>query len=193
MRDFEDYCWRDLMTDEMRRIFAAYHRERGIASRPAVVVVHPHSGFTATVQATWHQEADRLVQEARRRRLPVFHSVPPVESATMKIAPVAGERICTRPCESAFFFSDLEAALTRANANGVIICGAPTSGAVRATAVEAKSYGYKVAIAEDTTGDEADLLHKMALFDVAHKYADVMTLDELLAALAKMPAAEALT
>ena len=32
-------------------------------------------------------------------------------------------------------------------------------------------------------GDEATLLHKMALFDIAHKYAEVMTLQELVNAL----------
>jgi hypothetical protein len=60
------------------------------------------------------------------------------------------------------------------------IIHAPTSGAVRATAVEAKSFGHKAAVAEDATGDEASLLHKIALFDIAHKYADVMSLEELL-------------
>jgi len=45
------------------------------------------------------------------------------------------------------------------------------------------SYGYKVAIVEETVGDESGFLHKMALFDVAHKYADVMSLEELLAQL----------
>jgi isochorismate hydrolase len=38
-------------------------------------------------------------------------------------------------------------------------------------------------MAEETVGDESDFLHKMALFDVAHKYADVMSLEELLAQL----------
>ena len=28
MRDFEDYCWRDLLTPDMVKIYAAYHRER---------------------------------------------------------------------------------------------------------------------------------------------------------------------
>jgi isochorismate hydrolase len=67
---------------------------------------------------------------------------------------------------------------------GLILCGATTSGALRATAVEAKSYGYRVAIAEEATADEAGLLHKMALFDIAHKYGDVMSLDEMLAMMA---------
>jgi hypothetical protein len=35
-----------------------------------------------------------------------------------------------------------------------------------------------------TREDESSFLHGIALFDVAHKYADVLSLDELLAALA---------
>jgi hypothetical protein len=46
--------------------------------------------------------------------------------------------------------------------------------------VEGKSFGYKVAIAEDAVGDVSSFLHKVALFEIAHKYADVMSLDELI-------------
>ena len=32
-----------------------------------------------------------------------------------------------------------------------------------------KSFGYKVAIAEDAVGDVSSFLHKVALFEIAHK------------------------
>ncbi|MDB5598481.1 MAG: N-carbamoylsarcosine amidase [Xanthobacteraceae bacterium] len=182
MREFEDYCWRDLLTPDMEKIYAAYHRERGLSSRPAVVVIHPHQPFGA-VQSGWQDTVLRLVDTARSLGLKVIHSVPPGAALETRIAARAGEPLCLRTTESAFFFADLEAHLTRSRSNGVILCGAPTSGAVRATAVESKSFGYKTAIAEDATGDEASLLHKVALFDVAHKYADVMTADEIIDAL----------
>jgi hypothetical protein len=54
------------------------------------------------------------------------------------------------------------------------------SSALRASAVEGKSFGYKVAIAED---DLSTFLHKVALFEIAHKYADVMSLKELVSQL----------
>jgi maleamate amidohydrolase len=179
MRTFEDYCWRDILTPEMELIFSAYHRTRGVASRPALVVIHPQTDFRATAQPGWADMARRLISEARTREIAVVHSVPP------SAAPIAdllesSEPISLRPRESAFFFADLGLHLTRAQANGVILCGASTSGALRATAVEAKSSGYKTAIAEDAVADEASLLHKVALFDVAHKYADVMTTDEII-------------
>ena len=40
-------------------------------------------------------------------------------------------------------------------------------------------------MAEETTGDEASLLHKVALFDIAHKYADIMSSQEILTELRK--------
>lgn len=184
MRDFEDYCWRDLLSPDMVKIYSAYHRPRGLPSHPALVVIHPPSGFTANGEE-WCGAVRHLSDVMRELALPVIHSVRPNEACDTRLAVWPDEVICRRTTESAFLLSDLEAHLTRARANGVILCGAPTSGALRATAVEAKSFGYKTAVAEDATGDEASLLRKMALFDVAHKYADVMTTEEIIAILTR--------
>ena len=173
MRDFEDYCWRDLVNDEVRYIYSPYVRERGVGRDPALLIVHPHRSHGEA----WLPGAKRLTAHARRRQLPVVHSV---SEGRLAFPAQPGEPLCARPCESAFFSSDLERTLTARGAGSLIVCGAPTSGALRATAVEGKSYGYKVAIAEETVVDESGFLHKMALFDIAHKYADVMSLDELL-------------
>jgi len=183
MREFEDYGWRDLLTDDMVQIFSAYHRPRALSTRPALVIVHPPAGFNASIQPDWLPAVVRLHDAAHAAGIPVILSVPPGTSVGPELAGKPFFHRCARPCESAFFFSDLAAAMTRADGDGLIVCGAPTSGAVRATAVEAKSYGFKAALAEETIGDEAALLHKVALFDIAHKYADVMTLDELIAAI----------
>lgn len=183
MRSFEDYCWRDIVSDEMVHIFSAYHRERSVPKRSALIVVHPAKDFVATVQPDWPLAARRIAETARRLGLAVIHSVPAGASPVTQLPALENEPVCRRPCDSAFLFTDLEAILTRSGSSGIVVCGAPTSGAVRVTAVEGKSYGYKVAIAEEATGDQAALLHKIALFDVAHKYADVMSADELLASM----------
>jgi nicotinamidase-related amidase len=185
MRAFEDYCWRDILTDDLTRVYSAYHRERSVKRGSAVLVVHPSRNFDAAIQADWSKAALRLVEEARAQGLTVLHSVPPGAEPDPAVEPTPTEPVCSRPCDSAFFFSNLEGVLVRTRAKGIVICGAPTSGAVRATAVDAKSFGHKTAIAEEATGDEASLLHKVALFDMAHKYADVMSLDEVLSELRK--------
>ncbi|MGQ0656309.1 MAG: isochorismatase family protein [Betaproteobacteria bacterium] len=169
MRPFEDYCWRDLVDDEVRHIYSPYVRDRAVGRRPALLAVHG---------APWPHAATRFVEEARRRKIPVVHS-----ANALAIGARPGEAVCARPCESAFFSSDLERTLTRLGAGALVVCGAPTSGAVRASAVEGKSFGYKVALAEEAVADQTAFLHKIALFDMAHKYADVMSLEELLAQL----------
>jgi hypothetical protein len=176
MRDFEDYCWRGLITPEIEHIYSPYLRDRGVGEAPALLVIHPAS----PVAGDWTAAAVQLVARARERGVPVVHSLPPGAAPIAALAPREAEPVSPRPCESAFFSSDLERALTRAGARSLVICGAPTSGAVRASAVEGKSFGYRVALAEETVGDVASMLHRLALFDIAHKYGDVMSADELL-------------
>lgn len=182
MRGFEEYCWRDLLSDEMATIYAAYHRERRVAARSVVLVIHPGDGFRPTT-GDWHGATAQIVGEARGIGLPILHSIPRGTLAAARVAPQPRDPVFARVCDSAFFFCDLEAVLTRLDATGIILCGAPTSGALRASTIEAKSYGYHAAIAEEAVADESALLHKMALFDLAHKYADVMAVDELIEAL----------
>jgi nicotinamidase-related amidase len=176
MRDFEDYCWRGLITPGIEYIYSPYVRDRSVGPRPAVLVIHP----SGAVPGPWSETARRLVGTARERGIPVVHSLPPGASPLPALAPREAEPVSPRPCESAFFSSDLERVLTRLDAQSMVICGAPTSGAVRASAVEGKSFGYRVALAEESVGDVSSMLHRLALFDIAHKYGDVMALDELL-------------
>jgi nicotinamidase-related amidase len=184
MRDFEDYCWRDVVTEAELHIYSAYVRERAVGRRPALLVVHPGTVAAKTLPTAWTGAAVRLLAEARRRGMTVVHTLPPGATPLGALSPAQGEPVCARPCESAFFSTDLERTLTTAHAGSLIVCGAPTSGALRASVIEGKSFGYKVALAEEATGDESVFLHKIALFDLAHKYGDLMSLDELLEQLA---------
>jgi nicotinamidase-related amidase len=61
----------------------------------------------------------------------------------------------------------------------LIVCGESTSGCVRASTVDAYSYGFHVSIVEECTFDRSDFIHKTNLFDLHHKYVDVMHLDEV--------------
>jgi nicotinamidase-related amidase len=66
----------------------------------------------------------------------------------------------------------------------LIVCGESTSGCVRASVVDGYSNGFHVTVVEECTFDRAELTHKVNLFDMHHKYADVMHVDEVLAHLA---------
>ena len=61
------------------------------------------------------------------------------------------------------------------------MCGESTSGCVRASVVDAYSNGFHVTIVEQCTYDRSALIHKVNLFDLHHKYADVMQLEEVVA------------
>jgi nicotinamidase-related amidase len=61
----------------------------------------------------------------------------------------------------------------------LLVCGESTSGCVRASTVDAYSNGFHVSIVEECTFDRSELIHKVNLFDLHHKYVDVMHLDEV--------------
>ena len=50
---------------------------------------------------------------------------------------------------------------------------------MRASTVDAYSYGFHTVVVEECTYDRSMLSHKVNLFDLHHKYADVMHLDEV--------------
>ena len=48
------------------------------------------------------------------------------------------------------------------------------------SAVDAYSYGFHKVVVEECTYDRSMLSHKINLFDLHHKYADVMHVDEVI-------------
>jgi nicotinamidase-related amidase len=60
----------------------------------------------------------------------------------------------------------------------VLIAGTTTSGCVRASVIDAFSYNLKVSVVEECVFDRGQASHKINLFDMAMKYADVISLQE---------------
>ncbi len=81
---------------------------------------------------------------------------------------------------SCFFGTDLVSRLTSRGIDTVILTGCTTSGCVRATAVDACSYGFHTIVVEECVGDRAELPHLASLFDVNAKYGDVVSLQRTL-------------
>jgi maleamate amidohydrolase len=79
---------------------------------------------------------------------------------------------------SCFFGTDLAARLVSRRVDTLIITGCTTSGCVRATAVDACSYGFHTIVVEEAVGDRAALPHAASLFDIDAKYGDVVGLGE---------------
>lgn len=97
-----------------------------------------------------------------------------------ELAPEPGELIIYKERASAFFGTPLITHLRKLGAESLIVCGESTSGCVRASTVDAYSYGFHCTVVEECTYDRSMLSHKVSLFDLHHKYADVMHVDDVL-------------
>ncbi len=84
---------------------------------------------------------------------------------------------------SAFHRTDLDSRLQRHGVDSLVVTGLTTSGCVRATAVDGLQYDYRVVVPREAVGDRNPDAHAANLFDLQAKYADVLDLREVLAAL----------
>jgi maleamate amidohydrolase len=96
-----------------------------------------------------------------------------------EFSPHSDDLIVYKERASVFFGTPLIAYLTKLGVDSLIVCGESMSGCVRASVVDAYSYGFHTVVVEECCFDRSDLPYKMNLFDLHHKYADVMHLDEL--------------
>lgn len=94
------------------------------------------------------------------------------------IAPEQRDIVITKGKPSVFFGTLLLSYLTDLQVDSLIVCGTTTSGCVRATVIDGFSYNYKISIVEECTFDRGQTSHKINLFDMNQKYADVVTLKE---------------
>jgi len=107
-----------------------------------------------------------------------------------EFAPQDGDILIRKQRASIFQGTPLIAHLNMLGVQSVIVCGESTSGCVRASCVDAHSNGLHVSLVEECTFDRHELVHKMNLFDLHHKYADVMQVAEVVAHLEGMGAGE---
>lgn len=146
----------------------------------------------------------RLLDAARAKGLPVFFSnvglrrsavekgvwgikvggsseiTPEADAVVRELAPDKNEIIVTKAKASVFFGTQLASMLVSLGADTIIVTGVTTSGCVRATVVDGFSHNFRVIVPAECVGDRAALPHKVSLFDMDMKYADVMDLDEVL-------------
>ncbi|TAJ80866.1 isochorismatase family protein [bacterium] len=130
----------------------------------------------ATVHAT-----NRRIREIKKNSYEIHEA----------FKPEPGDLIIYKERASGFFGTPLVAHLTRMGIDSLIVCGESTSGCVRASVVDAYSYGFHAVVVEECVFDRSPLSHKVSLFDLHHKYADVMHLDEVKRHLQREPVRKA--
>lgn len=106
-----------------------------------------------------------------------------------RVAPEPGDYLLTKRHSSAFIGTELQQVLQHRGIDTLITVGCSTSGCVRQTAVDAQAYGFRSVVVGDAVGDRSWTQHHANLVDLDGKYADVVTSDEALAAIALAGAA----
>lgn len=95
------------------------------------------------------------------------------------IEPKPGELIITKHAPSVFWGTPLIYYLKKLNVDSLIVTGGTTSGCVRASVVDAFSYGYNVTVVEEAVFDRIETSHRMNLFDMQAKFANVVKAKEV--------------
>lgn len=130
-----------------------------------------------TARSNAHLELERLSWGAKQHA-----SAAPQPTAEIQfpepIRPRDDDVFIEKTKPSAFFDTPLIEYLVANGVRQVICCGATTSGCVRASVVDAFSYGFNVAVIGECTADRGELSHATSLFDMSQKYADVISADE---------------
>lgn len=95
-----------------------------------------------------------------------------------EVAPQEGDVVLPKKHPSAFFGTPLVSHLVDLGVDTLFVTGCTTSGCVRASAVDAFAYNFHVVVPHDAVYDRSDTVHRVNLFDLAQKYADVVDTDE---------------
>lgn len=97
------------------------------------------------------------------------------------LGPEPGDLVIQKGRMSAFFGTLLLTHLQERGVDTVIVTGGSTSNCVRATVVDAASYGFRTIVPAEAVFDRFPLSHHVSLFDMDRAYADVVSADEVLA------------
>jgi maleamate amidohydrolase len=98
-----------------------------------------------------------------------------------------GDELIEKQWASAFHRTDLDRRLHERGVDSIVVTGLTTSGCVRATAVDGLQYDYRVVVAREAVGDRNSAAHEANLFDLHAKYADVMSVADIIADLPCAP------
>ena len=121
-----------------------------------------------------------------RARVPALNLLTP-ESKWVKFDP----RLPIAPSDlqlekrhaSGFHGTELDDWLKAKKVDSVVVTGLTTSGCVRATAVDGLQNNYRVLVPREACGDRDEQAHEANLYDLNAKYADVVSVADILALL----------
>ena len=119
-----------------------------------------------------HWKIPAVVEEFR-------HGHPCTEMDPRTYDPAYDTLVC-KAGPSIFFNTPIAQFFIKERVDTAIIVDCNTSGCIRASVTDAFSYGFRVIVPEPCVGDVEEGPHRDNLRDVGRRYADVVTLEEVL-------------
>jgi maleamate amidohydrolase len=155
----------------IRRLLAAGRT----AAMPVFYTTQP-AEVSATLTGGWARKNSRVFDDADLEREPFGVRI------VDEIAPVDGEHVIVKDKPSAFFLTSLVSYLNYLRVDTVVVVvGGTSAGCVRASVIDAFSYNYSVVVVEKGCFDRATVSHAVNLFEMHAKYADVASLEDVIA------------
>lgn len=96
-----------------------------------------------------------------------------------ELKPLPGEVFIRKSSPSAFWGTHLVGYLISQKIDTLIVAGESTSGCVRASVVDGRTFGYRMIVVEDCVFDRTEASHAINLYDMHQKYADVVSLENV--------------
>jgi maleamate amidohydrolase len=151
-----------------------------VARAKGLPVVFTTIGFEASLKdgGLWIQKAPALAELQISGR---WVEIDP------RLEPREDETIVLKKGASGFFGTNLASVLLSQGVDSVVLCGATTSGCIRATAIDLLQYSWPTLVPRECVGDRAQAPHEANLFDIQAKYADVVSVEDALAYLESVP------
>ena len=118
-----------------------------------------------------------------RQRLPALNQLTP-DSHWVEVDAALERRdeepLIEKCWASSFFDTDLDNQLKSQQADSLVVTGLTTSGCVRATVLDGLQSNYPVVVPREAVGDRNQTAHEANLHDMHAKYADVVSVDDVL-------------
>ena len=167
------------MGSDLTAVVEATNRVLAAAREAAFPVIFTTIGFEANLKdgSLWLQKAPTLAE------LRIGGKWVEIDPRLMRRQE---ETVVLKKGASAFFGTNLASILVSQAVDTVVLCGATTSGCVRATAIDLLQYGYPTLVPRECVGDRAPEPHEANLVDIQAKYADIVPLKEALAYLQRV-------
>jgi len=104
-----------------------------------------------------------------------------------RVKPKPNEPIIVKKYTSSFFGTSLSSLLNSLRVDTTILVGNSTSGCIRATSVDSCQYGFRTIVPQECVADRDPKVHEANLFDMDSKYADVVSVEEVMAYFRQLP------